>query len=507
MNNNRLKHKIFPHFMRNKELFNLLKDFSGDDVKAFSNYLKSPYFVKIKSSSDILDEIIKNKNLILSGKTELLVGKICRKYKYSQGAISKQLSYLSKFVLDFLKIKSLLNNKIGSEISLNEYLLNNKDFGILGKKMKSLSHSLNNKDFFEEEEFLLKYKFNVLSYDIFLYSKEFSIKHSSEKKYNILSKAVENITLYSLIQLTSLYFNCFLLDVKYGGKNKFVFPIDLHKIFKEFDNHKFIIEEQKKIIYDILKSKFYTFYYQNNIEYYFNYKSRVQSNLKYLNKYSIFDHFQILMNFCLSKIRLGEENDIFNKEYNELLFQFYDNDYYNVNEQYINPVVFTNFIGRIYSTGDFKKLKLFVDNNAKKLKPEDYNDMVNYGLAYYYLGIKEYNKALKCVNNIPDNQLYYRLDVRNLELRIYYELDKDEFLLAAIHNYHTIITQDNMLTKRDKESLFKMLKYLNKLIQIKNNINSAKKKEDAGYYIKMIKKEQGFSLKKWLLEKYQEQSC
>jgi len=129
--------------------------------------------------------------------------------------------------------------------------------------------------------------------------------------------------------------------------------------------------------------------------------------------------------------------------------------------------------------------------------------MVNYGYAYYYLGKKDYRKALKNLNDISEGIPIIKFDIRNIEMRIYFELGTIEPLINAIHNYRAIVLNDSTLTKSDKESLFAMLKYFNSLINV---VGKTDKKEQiflAEYNKQLIRKEQTFSLKNWLLEKFE----
>jgi len=173
-------------------------------------------------------------------------------------------------------------------------------------------------------------------------------------------------------------------------------------------------------------------------------------------------------------------------------------------DDYLTSTVFRNFVLSAYSAGDYELLRSFIENNSSKLKPSDYNDMLNFGYAYYYLGLKKYRKVFKGINNIMINNFIYKFDIRNIELRIYYETNKIELLSGIIHNYHKAVINDKMLTKTDKDRLFKLLKYFNKLITLKNNLNINKRMKEADYYVNLLEKEPSWGMKKWLIEKFNE---
>ena len=77
-------------------------------------------------------------------------------------------------------------------------------------------------------------------------------------------------------------------------------------------------------------------------------------------------------------------------------------------------------------------------------------------------------------------------------------------LNKTIHNYRKIILKNNDSTGADKEGIFKLLSYLNMLINIKNKINTSDRIYNAGYHRKLIEKEPAFALKNWLIEKFDE---
>ena len=114
--------------------------------------------------------------------------------------------------------------------------------------------------------------------------------------------------------------------------------------------------------------------------------------------------------------------------------------------------------------------------------------------------MKNYDKVWECKKNIEVNNFIYRFDIRNIVLRIYFETGEYDKLLDSIHNYKKSIMDDKILNKSNKDSLYKLLKYLNKLIIIINNPN-LNLQEETKFLFNLVEKEPTFALKKWLLEK------
>jgi len=206
------------------------------------------------------------------------------------------------------------------------------------------------------------------------------------------------------------------------------------------------------------------------------------------------------------KERLGEDIDFYRKQQAELLLNYIEKGYFKTDEnKHLHSIEYRNFILIAFSIGDFKILKSFIDKCTSRLNKKDQDDMLNLGLAFYYYRIKNYKEALISINKIEINSFIYRFDIRNILLRIYYEIDELNKSLDSIHNYKKIISDDKTLDKSIKDSLRTMLKYLNKLIIIKKNLYLDIPYE-AGFLIKKIQKEPTFALKKWLLDRLEELS-
>ncbi len=490
--------------MKNFELFAFIRDFSVEDRKNFKSYLKSPYFQKAYSLDKVFNEIILNKDLFKDFNYDKMFSKLCEGLLYSKSTLDKQLSYLSKEIIKYLKLKSFESDIAGSEINLNEYLLKTKNLPVLKNNIKKTKNLLNNIPDINDRTFLQSFQLNVIDFTSLIYSSGFKFKKHSEESLNYLENAYLDLLLYAYMQAAGIYVNYIFMNM--NTKMRYNTLEDSGKLFSEF-NQLDIFEHnsKRKKIFEIYRNMYLTFYDKNNKENYIKYKLILEQNLNLLNTELINMHYQVLINYCMMKDRLGEEKDFYKKESIGLLFKYFKNNYFNVdNNEYIGEVEFSNFIVRAYSIKEYEMIKLFVENNSSKLKTSESADMINYGLAYYYLGKKVYRKVLKHINSIDKKNPTIKFDITNIEIRVYYELNKIDMLNETIHNYRKIILNDNDLIKADKESLFKLLKYLNYLINIKYKTNEPNMKYDAGYYKNLIEKEPIFSLKNWLIEKFDE---
>jgi len=491
--------------MKNSDLFDVLRNLSNEEISEFDNYLKSPYFVKGKSLNKFFKEIINIREYLVDFEYEKLVFKLCKKLKYSKLTLGKQISYLSKEVINFLKQKSIEIDKYSVEINFNEYLLNRQSFSVLKSNLKKTAALLKNDLQIRDKTFLHSFRNNILNFTSNVECPRILFKTNLSDNHVYLDNALIDLTLFTLMQSSGIFINNVLLNLNLNDDERNSFLINLENIFLECDKSDlFKSSDERRIICDIYHKMYLTYYKKNNKLNFVRYKNIVDKSVLLLSKELIYFHYKVLINFCIMKERLGEEYDYYKRERVKLMYRYFNNNYFKTDEsEFINQIEFKNFIISAFSIKQYENIKSFIENNSYKLNPVDFNDMVNYGYAYYYLGKKDYRKALKNLNDISEGIPIIKFDIRNIEMRIYFELGTIEPLINAIHNYRAIVLNDSTLTKSDKESLFAMLKYFNSLINV---VGKTDKKEQiflAEYNKQLIRKEQTFSLKNWLLEKFE----
>jgi len=486
-------------------LLGLLKNLSDSEIKEFEKYLKSPFFNNVKFSLIFFKEIIKNRDSLVISEPEKIIEKLSKKFKMTNGMIRKQFSYLSKGTVNFFKVRAFINNRQLSDLVLNDYLLKIKAFELLNNNIEKKRNSDLTSEMPEDEEVICSYKNNIIYFESLIQSPRESSKVKRKGIMKSLKDSTEDISLYTLMQFTGLYVNYFFLDVNYGYSRSNEFPLNLSDKFEEYERVKLFNDNtyRKKLFY-IYYNLFLAINRRSDKTNYVRYKNSVLENLGILNARMRKFHYKVLINFCITKDRLGEDKKYFKKENLELMSEYFGKNYFKVDDDYLKHTEFSNFVVNSFSSGDFKTLKSFIDNNACKLKSSDYLNMVNYGHAYYYFGLKNFKKVLKHINDITLNNFIYTYDIKNLELRVYYELKKINLLIDAIHNYRAKILDDDLLTKNDKESLLMMLNYFNKLISLNPEKKIKEQELEIEYIIRDIEKKSLFSLQKWLLEKFKD---
>jgi hypothetical protein len=93
-----------------------------------------------------------------------------------------------------------------------------------------------------------------------------------------------------------------------------------------------------------------------------------------------------------------------------------------------------------------------------------------------------------------------KIDIKNMQIMIYYELDYQEELLSLIDAYKHFLQRDNQAAEQTRERTMMFVKFVSSLVKCRIN----EKNEDGRILKKEIEDTPYFNLKEWLLEKTKE---
>lgn len=489
--------------MKKSGILNLIYNLTGDEIEEITLFLKSPVFVRKQVLANFFELIIEERYRFIELSYDEVINYLAQNFNYSPGTVKKQLTYLNIEIKKFLKVKENLRDNINAENNVNKYFLRKGLHSLLHTNLINTDNLLFKHREIDEKLFLNSFNHSVNQYNYLTNVLSASNPKNTEKRIDSLNNSLEDILLYTIMHLTSAYINYVFLNINIGNESKINFPIDLDGIYKFVSKSGLFKKGSRNTdTFQLYRNLYYAFFVFDDKNHYLKYKSEVFNLTGHLSNELARFHYDVLINYCIMKQRIGNEFNFYMNEEVKLLYQYTANNYFKDNTyEYLSPSVFRNFIITSFTVGNFDLLKSFIDENSTKLKPSDYIHFVNYGLAYYYLGIGDYRKALKCVAKISLPTFVYKFDIINIQIRLYFELGHYEVVGDIAHNYRAQVIKDRILTKSDKENLFVMLRFLNKLLQIQNSIDFEKQYNLAFYLRKSMEKIPNFALKKWLFLK------
>jgi len=486
-------------------LIKLLKSLSPEEIKKFRYFLKSPYFNSNKNVVLLFDKIVKIYPSFYKPNftNEKFKKKINKSGFYNENTLRYLLWCLQKLIDRFLIEENLSNDKLYSaDFLLFQYNLRN-----IGKLTETKLKYLD-KEFGENVNINSKYFFyrflihtNKINYHFLnkfnLGNKKFAVNNFNDTGLNILY-----LFLYFITETISEFINIYVY--------KYEFDLDLDKnfisaIFRELnlENIKKEIKLNSEYSYflDIYMGLLDTYRFIEDDSYYYKYKKLFLDNINKLDYEEKSYHFTNLVNIIILKRfnNLGT-TDLLNEEFR--LYQIIlDNEYYK--EGKINHLPNTLFRSILFTSLKLKKFswcKDFIEKFHKKIAERDRQNMYNYALAFYYYEKNDINKSSNHIFKITIDNFIFKYDLRNLTLKIYYEIEDTEAIMNLIHNYKDFIRYNAGVSRKRKNVFGNFIGFVEKLVLIR----TGKEKIDLRYLKRQVKENKSVSNREWLLEKIEE---
>src|SRR5205085_12082022 len=160
----------------------------------------------------------------------------------------------------------------------------------------------------------------------------------------------------------------------------------------------------------------------------------------------------------------------------------------------------TNAIRNAYHIKELEWSEKFIVDYKHMLKPDIAEEIVDYSHAMVEFGRKNYEKSLKYLSKINIERSNMKIDVKNLLIIIYYELNYTEELISLIDTYKHFLHRDSNMSEQSKNTNTLFVNLVSDIVKVKLN-----GKNDQALKLKMeIEKSPYSNFKDWLLEKVNE---
>jgi hypothetical protein len=303
-----------------------------------------------------------------------------------------------------------------------------------------------------------------------------------------------NDLVLTLLNLRTLYVNekNFKIDYSDALFNQLV---DLNSIEK-FILH---LEKIKHRYYPIIAIHFYeviAFKHPENEFYYKKFRELISKTAGKFSQIERLNFYTMLEGMCMLKVEGG------NLKYLDELFSAYKemlaNKLYSFTKDGSFMIkIFRNVLILSAYLGEIKWLENFLKKYSQKLPAGAKKSMLNLSNAVIFFEKKQFEKSLEYLSKIDYEMFYFKIDLKNLQLKLFYELEYYDEALSLIDSYRHFLKNDKVLSERSSAKIQKFLEFAKALV-------TAKSKNDEFKFHKLKKSLDSFNdvfNKKWLLEK------
>lgn len=489
--------------MYTHQLIELLKTFSEKEMMKLFKFLHSPYFNNSKRIIALYQVLKKfypdfdKKNL----SREYIFKSVFKNAVYNDSTFRNLMSDLLQLTLKFLMVENIVKKEIESTFYVTQDLFSRGNIDLFKLKMNFINQSLNEISNYDSDYFHNKYRAETDHFYVNLLTnkvlkKQIVIKES-EKLLDGLVSFSNYFALESLKHNDNLlnYSRTYNIKSNINKVNQFLEILNFENLIK------YIRENSSKDIpivelyYNLLKAS-------ANFEedkYYFRLKESVFKCSEQLGlNDNNFLHSRMI-DYCVKKINLGIHSSF---DLNEEIFQLYQiyvkNEYYKTLSSTNLPFdAYRNVLLNCITTKKLKEMEEFIIEYSKKLLPKHIDSVVNYSYALLYFEKGLFNKAMIFLNKIKFDQFVYKIDMKNLQLKLAFELEHYESAISIIDTYKHFLKNNTLISESRKIMHNNFLNFTNKLIQYK--FGSTK------VYLPLIKdqleKSKDVFDKGWLIEK------
>ncbi len=488
--------------MKETKLIDLLKRLNKEEFKDFEKFASSPYFSRgrdlaplFKSLKPYYPEFENDKLTDENIFERLYPGK---KFGDSKSVsllrtLTSELFNLGKEFLAYSEFNNDINRKNFYRLS---QLRKKKLYKEFEKEYKDSVEIQENSEGGNPEDFINKY-FLKLSYA------EYCIdKGLAEQAYESLFKMGDYAAMISLMrgfrmsELKMVAKSFCELKPEFSLLEYLINNIDIDKLIETIrvnENKYFPIIEISYLIHKMTEEFM-------NEEHFRKLKKLVLENLDLLGHDEKYMLFSIMGSYCVRMTNilnldsyLREQFDLFDMSLKLGVLKWRQEDDFQLS-------LFRNIVITGVIVNELDWVENFINKYSRELNPDQRESMTNYSLAYLYAVKKEYEKALGHLIKVKYDFFMFKIDVKNLYFRIYYEMEHYEQAYSILDSMRHYIssTKDLYDIFIDRNSNF--IKYASELLRIKSsgtygNISILKDK---------ISKEVYLESKRWLLKMIEE---
>lgn len=483
-------------------IIDILKTFSVKDIKNFRDYLNSPFFNKSKKIVKVYEILLKffpdfNSQLLTK---ELIYSKFESKKSFNKSTYYNMMADLFHHAENYLMYINFQKKEIkAKDFLLDELFKRNLDNLIESNltKVKSLLRSNNQID---ADYYFNTFKIITDELNHIHVNKAKSGKSIIDLYSNKLSDRGMYLTCLFVTEMMRVFDDLLALNKTFDidKESSFIFGI-----FNEMDFEKllkYMISNSKNkdlsVVFKIYYNLHMAFSDFENEKYYTNYKKLLFMNINIFSIDEIRFHLSRLIRYCKNKssdVKLSRkyENELL-MHYNYVLTKGY---YKSSISNYLPVELFRIVLHLGLNLKKFKWTNEFINKFINEIHPDKRDSMYYLSSAEYYFSKKNFPKVLKNLHEIDLNHFMLKVDLRNILLMTYYELNEFESATSLIESYKHFLKYDKTLSKPEKKKAYDFIDILK--ILIKKKINS---KNDQNNILEFELNEKLF-YKNWVEEK------
>ena len=427
--------------------------------------------------------------------------------EYIESTIINLLANLSYLAEEYLKFTNIQNNFLKSQDFLFDEILKRKLFKLFEKNALEFKEILKDNRGLDANQIMSRFYFDTDKYNYNLINKTFAGKQTHEENIKLLTKRGKHIIFYFIMQFIKQNLGLYTYKFNYDVDicNNFILNFSKSIDFKEILEYlcKNTEDPDYLRVAHTYKHLYLMFSEFENENHYNNFKKSLLQNSRVFNRSEKQFLSTALIQYCLYKNRIEGLDSKYDKELFTVYNLIIDNEYYKVEINDYFPVqLFRNIIQLGIRLKRYKWVENFITKNRRKLHPEQKENMYHYSLAKLYFERGMYRQAQDSFENVKLSFKMFRVDLKNMMLKTYYELNLIENVYSLIKSYREFLRTDKTISVERKSAYRSFVNITQKLLDARET----GKKPLLLYIESRLKEKKNIFDRQWLNEKVSELS-
>lgn len=224
-----------------------------------------------------------------------------------------------------------------------------------------------------------------------------------------------------------------------------------------------------------------------------------------ISKPEIATIYAFMQNYCIKQLNAGSIpylGELF-RLYKTLLEQKLLID----NSGHISHAHIKNIVAVGLRLQEYDWVNVFIENHKNKVPSGQREDVYHYNMAQYHYEKKQFRQALKLLIQVNYTDVFYQLDARALQMKIYYEMGEDDSLSYFVKAFKTYLKRNQELSRSQYGPYENLIKLSQKAYQLKNQKHLLPAKKFAEKWMQLsntLQETQGIANLHWLKKKMNE---
>jgi hypothetical protein len=442
---------------------NVLKKFTPADLKKFYNFISSPYF---NSNNNVIQLFLflKKSHPDFNHTNESVFNSVFKKKKYNDKVLKNLLSELYKLLERFIIHEAMDEDEFDKNLLLLKGLHQKNLDSLFLKKFDSIKETMElgfKENYFDHQLSLLRenIRFNLARNNMKYITNEI-IQKGEFEIFNFLSSMPELIGDIYAVK------NNYNINYSSNVCENFIESINFDKFLESIDGkhiYSSIIMLHYHSLMMLIKGD------PEDVKHSASYKQFIFKEKDRFDQNYLFNLLLKLEIFYIRKLEQGHEKLI--KDYFELCrFRYENNVLINSEIGHMEITLFNNILKVALRVNELEWADKFINNCIKLIHPQLQEDMLELSFAKIEFQQNNFNNALEHLNKIKPKFFHYKIDIRILFLKIFFELNYYDQFITSSDAFRKFIANSETFPVAFKNNMKAFIKYSEKLYKLKSDI-------------------------------------